>query len=285
MYNVIAGASFGDHTPGSLTASGFARCPLYSISVGPLIEGVNMKKAPLILLLFASLAVAAHSQSSTDRERDGLKGSVQTVRVRKTTTLDENGVRTETPLLLSHVVTYDKWGSKTELALYDGSGTLSRRIVYTDEPGNKRKSGVITYDSNNSMVRKIVDTYGKNGFEKNRTIEDFNEDGTVYRKLGLTFNSLGEMTEVAEYGADGTLIKTERAPFKEPEREYIVGDQRRPLEDVDRVVSFGSGGGEYFDPDPHGNWTRGLTASTSRTYSSGKKIKTTEVVYREFTYY
>ena len=34
IYNVIAGASFSDYTPGSLTASGFARCPLYSISVG-----------------------------------------------------------------------------------------------------------------------------------------------------------------------------------------------------------------------------------------------------------
>src|SRR6266545_4610080 len=35
IYNVIAGASFSDHTPGSLTASGFARCPLYSINVRP----------------------------------------------------------------------------------------------------------------------------------------------------------------------------------------------------------------------------------------------------------
>ena len=244
-----------------------------------------MKNSLLILLLFASLATSAHSQSSTDRERDGLKGPVQTVHVRKATTLDENGVRTETPLLLSHVVTYDKSGSKSEFALYDSSGILSRRIVYTYEPDSKRKSGLITYDSNNSMVRKIIDIYGKRGLEKSRTIEDFNEDGTVYRKLGLKFNSLGEMTEVAEFGPDGTLIKAERSPFKEPERESVVDARSRPLDEVDRLVSFSRGVGEYLDPDPHGNWSRGLTASTSRTYSSGKKIKTTEVVYREFTYY
>jgi hypothetical protein len=244
-----------------------------------------MKKALLVSLLFVLSVVTVYSQSSTDRERDGLKGPVQTVRVRKTTKLDENGMRTETPLLLSHVITYEKSGSRTELALYDSSGVLSRRIVYTYEPETRRKSGLITYDSNNSMVRKIVDVFGKSGFEKNRTIEDFNEDGTLYRKTELNFSSLGEMTEVAEYGVDGILIKKELAPFKEPEREDVAAAPVRPPEDVDPVVSFGRAVGEYFDPDPYGNWTRGMTSSTSRTYSSGKKVKTREMVYREFTYY
>lgn len=244
-----------------------------------------MKEVLLVSLLLVLPAGTVYSQSSTDRERDGLKGPVQTVRVRQTTTLDENGVRTETRLMLSHVITYDKSGSRTELALYDSSGILSRRIVYTYEPETKRKSGLITYDSNNSIVRKIADVFGKSGFEKSRTIEDFNNDGTFYRKMELTFNSLGDMTEAAEYGVDGTLIKKERAPFKEPEREYVVAAQRRPLEDMDRIVGFGRGGGEYFDPDAYGNWTRGMTLATSQTYSSGKKVKTTEMAYREFTYY
>lgn len=244
-----------------------------------------MKKALLLSLLLFSLATAVNSQSITDREREGLKGPVQTVRVKKTTTLDENGVRTETPLLLSQVVTYDKSGNRTELALYDSSGILSRRIVYTYDSESKKKSGLITYDANNTMVRKVVDIYGKNGFEKNRTIDVFNEDGTLYRKTDLTFDSRGDMTEVAEYRSDGSLIKKELAPFKEPEREYVSATQERRSEEVDHLVRSSRGSGEYFDPDPHGNWTRGLTEKTSRTYSSGKKIKTTEVVYREFTYY
>ncbi|MEK6279483.1 MAG: hypothetical protein AABN95_03940 [Acidobacteriota bacterium] len=134
------------------------------------------------------------------------------------------------------------------------------------------------------MVRKVVDVSGKNGAEKNRTMEDFNEDRTLYKRTVLKFNSLGEMTEVAEYGADGTLIKTERVPFKEP-HVSIVATQRRASVDVDQVVSFGRAAAEYFDPDPYGNWTRGLTGSSFRTYSSGKKVKTTEVFYREFIYY
>ncbi|MGH9967563.1 MAG: hypothetical protein ACREBG_06975 [Pyrinomonadaceae bacterium] len=144
-------------------------------------------------------------------------------------------MRTETPLVLSHVITYDKLGSRNQLELYDSSGIMSRRIVYTYEPVSKRKSGLITYDSTNSMVRKVVDTYGKSGYEKNRTIEDFNEDGTLYRRAQLTFDTLGALTEVAEYRADGTLINKERAPFKEPEREYVAIAQRRPPEDDDRI--------------------------------------------------
>ena len=134
-----------------------------------------MRTTLLISLLFISLAASVNSQRLTDRERDGLKGPVQTVRTRITTTLNENGMRTETPLVLTHAITYDKLGSRTELALYDSSGVMSRRIVYSyDESG--RRSGLVTYDSNNSMVRKVVDTYGKGGYEKNRTIEDFTLD-------------------------------------------------------------------------------------------------------------
>jgi hypothetical protein len=244
-----------------------------------------MKKTLLISLLLFWLAATATSQSITDRERDGLKGPVQIVRVTKTSTLDENGSRTQTPLLLSHAITYDKSGNRTELALYDSSGILSRRIVYTYDLKSKRKSGLITYDGNNSMVRKVVDVYGKNGFEKIRTIEVFNEDGSVYRKTEFTFDSFGDITEVAEYSADGSLIKKERAPFKEPELEYVSAAQKRPAEEVDQLVKLERRRGGFFDPDSHGNWTRGSKDRTSLTYSSGKKIKTTEVIYREFTYY
>jgi len=242
-------------------------------------------RALFISVLCVLLSSTAFTQVKTDRDRDGLKGTVQIVRVRKMTTLDENGKQSASPLLLTQVVTYDQSGNRTELALYDGIGTLNRRIVYTYDPETRRKSGLITYDSQNSMVRKVVDINGSSGFKKNRTIHDFNEDGTLYRKTELAFDELGELIEVAEYQPDGSLVKKDRAPFKEPKLEYVVADQRPPLEEVDRVVSSSGRRGEYFEPDPHGNWTRGITVSSSRTYSSGKKIKTTEVVYREFTYY
>lgn len=243
-------------------------------------------RAFFVWVLCLLLPGTTFTQGTSDRDRDGLKGAVQTVRVRKITTLDENGKQSASPLLLTHVVTYDQLGHRIEVAFYDGFGTLSRRIVYMYDPETRRRSGLITYDSQNSMVRKVIDTNGSNGFNKKRTIQDFNEDGTLYRKTELAFGELGELVEVAEYQPDGSLAKRDRAPFKEPERQYVVAVQSPQSEDVDRVVSFGGRGrGEYFEPDPHGNWTRGITESAPRTYSSGKKIKTTEVIYREFTYY
>lgn len=241
-------------------------------------------RALFIFVLCLLLPGTTFPQSKTDRDRNGLKGAVQIVRVRKMTILDENGKQSSSPLLLAQVVTYDQSGNRTELALHDDIGTLNRRIVYTYDPETRSRSGLITYNSQNSMVRKVIDINGSSGFKKNRTIHDFNEDGTLYRKTELTFDELGELIEVAEYQPDGSLVKKDRPPFKEPEREYVAA-QRPSSEDVDRVVSSGSGRFEYFEPDSHGNWTRGIRVSSSRTYSSGKNIKTTEVVYREFTYY
>ena len=244
-----------------------------------------MRKALLISLMFSSLATPANSQSIVDRDRDGIKGPVESVRVKKTTASDEDGIRSETLITLTHVVTYDKPGNRIELALYDGNGFLSRRIAHTYDPETNKRSGMITYDSYNSIVRKVFDVHGKNGFEKTRTIEDFNEDGTLYRKTVLTFDSLGDLSELAEYRPDGTLLRQERTPLKGPKLDHVVASHKRPSEALDQLVSFSRGVAEYSDPDSHGNWTRGVTAGSSSTYSSGKKIKTTEVIYREFTYY
>lgn len=238
----------------------------------------------ITLSVFCLLSHAiVHAQVKTDRERDGLKGLVQTVKVRQITIVNENEKQTESPLVLSHVISYDKAGNRTELALYDRIGALSRRIRYTYDAQSKKVSELIIYDAHNVMIRKIVDAYGSNGFKSGRTIYDFNEEGTLYRKTVLTLNPLGELVAVADYRQDGSLIKKDSAPFKQPAYSYTA--QRSSAEDEDRVVSFGSGRGEYFELDAQGNWTRGTTSSIFRTYSSGKKTKTEEVVYREFTYY
>jgi hypothetical protein len=243
-----------------------------------------MRKLFAISGLCVLITGTAFSQK-TDRERDGLKGPVETVRVRQATKLSEDGKQSESPLLLTHVVTYDQSGNRTELALYDQTGTLSRRIAYQYDPETKRRSGLITYNSQNAMVRKVTDKYGSNGLKVSSTVQVFDEDGTLFRKTELTFDTLGELIEVAEYKGDGSLIKKDGPPLEESESGNAILARRSPQEDVDRVVGFGRIAGEYFDLDLHGNWTRGMTASTSRIYSSGKKAKTTEWAYREFTYY
>ena len=240
------------------------------------------EKITALMLCLLSYSII-HAQTKTDRERHGLKGLVQTVKVRQITIVTEGEKQTESPLELMHVVSYDKAGNRSEFALYDKTGALSRRITYTYDSGSKRLSELATYDARNVMLRKVVAAYGGDAFKSSRVIYDYNEDGTFYRKILLTFGPLGELVEAAEYREDGSLIKKDTAPFEQPSYSYTA--ERRSAENEDRIVSFGRGGGEYFEPDAQGNWTRGITSSTFRTHASGKKVKTEEIVFREFTYY
>jgi hypothetical protein len=240
------------------------------------------------LLLISGLCVLISGTAfaqKTDRERDGLKGPVKTVRVRQATILSKHAKESESPILLTHEVTYDQSGNRMALVLYDQTGRLSRRIEYQSDQYDKTRRGLITYNSQNVIVRNVADKYGSNGFKVSRTIQDFNEDGTLFKKTELTFGALGELIEVTEYQSDGSLIKKERLPLEPANREIALTSNPRPAEDIDRVISFGRNAGEYFDPDLHGNWTRGRTGSTFRTYASGEKVKTTEWAYREFIYY
>lgn len=245
-----------------------------------------MKRALIVFLLSLTSFVTHFSQTKTDRERDGLKGPVQTVRVRKGTLLDENNRQTPGPVVLSHTVTYDQSGNRIERSFYDHTGAFSRRIVYTLDSETKKKSGLITYDSQNSMVRKVVDTYGSTGLRTNSNIHDHAEDGTLFRRTELTFDGLGLLVEVATYGIDGSLIKRERAPFVEPKAQVTTTLKEPAAESADLLVSFGgSEPNKLGGPDSHGNWTEGFIPLNLRTYESGKQTKVAEVVYREFTYY
>ena len=241
-----------------------------------------MKKILTVCGLCVAVSGSVFPQR-TDRERDGLKGPVKTVRIRQATILSENGKQSESPLLLTHVVNYDQSGNRTELALYDSSGTLTRRIVYEYDSATKRRSALITYNAQNVMVRKVVDTYWDNGLKIDSTIQTFNDDGTLFKKTQIRFNTLGELVEVTEHGGDGSLILNGNT--LEATSAESVSSKVPPAEEGDRLVTFGRMRGSCLDLDLHENCTRGITASTYQTYSSGQKSTQTTWAYREFTYY
>ena len=236
----------------------------------------------ILLIIGICCLVIGTSVSQTDRERDGLKGPVKTVRVRQVTLVSENGLQTETPVSLITVVTYDQGGRKTEMALYDRDSVLSRRIVYDYDPETKTRSGLTSYNSQNVVVRKVTDKYGSNGFKVSSQIQTFNEDGTLHKRTEVTFGPLGELVEVSEYNGDGSLIKQPSSP---PEESIDGNPNSAGRQREDQFVSFGRSIKEYFDNDSHGNWTRGNAGSIVRTYASGRTVKTEEWAYREFTYY
>ncbi len=219
----------------------------------------------------------------TDREQDGLRGPVKTVRVRQETIVSANGNVTDTPPSLISVVTYDQAGNRTELALYDRRGSLSRRTVYEYDPETKKRSGLSVYNSENVMTRRVTDRFGPNGLKVSRTMNDYKEDGTLFRRTEITIGTFGDF-EVAEYNADGSPVK-KNIPSQESSSENLVTERARVQLDDDKVVGYGGSAGEYFDQDAHGNWTRAKTVSNVRIYASGKRVKTEEWTYREIAYY
>jgi hypothetical protein len=220
----------------------------------------------------------------TDREHDGLKGPVKTVRVRQGTIVSESGKITETQPWLISMVSYDPAGNRTELALYDRSGSLSRRIAYEYDPETQKRCGLIVYNSQNLMLRKVTDKFGPNGLKVSSTLKDFNEDGTLFRRTEITIGMLGDI-EVAEYNADGSLVKKDSSSLQESSSESRIPATAPIQLNQDQLVGYGGRAGEFFDVDGYGNWTRGNTASTVRIYASGNRVKTEDWMYREFAYY
>ena len=233
------------------------------------------------LVLLACVTVLPQT---TDRERDGLKGLVKTVRVREGTVVIENGKRTDNPLTLISEVSYDESGYRTKLDLYDIDGTIKRRISYEYDSQTRQLTNLITYNSQNVMLRKISDKYGTNGRKVKRTILDYNEDGTLFRRTELTLGSMNELLDVAEFDGEGKVVKKNSPPIEEPGSESVAS-LKSLSESKDRPISMTTGGGTYLDIDAHGNWTRGQTRVTARTYESGASTRREEWTYREFTYY
>jgi hypothetical protein len=206
------------------------------------------------------------------------------MRVKLGSIISENGKETKSPLVMAYVVNYDQAGNRTDYTLFDENGNVSRKITYEYDPETKRGSGLVVYNSQDAVVRKVSNKYGPNGTQISKTITDFNEDGTVYRRTEITFDSFGDLIEVAQYNADGSRVKNESRSADESATRNVESASRPGQEEDERLVAFGQSAAEYFDPDSHGNWTRGKT-SMNRTYQSGKKTAKAEWTYREFIYY
>lgn len=240
-----------------------------------------MKRLIALSSLLFLAPVFVYAQAKSDRERDGLKGAVQSVRIRRSVVSEMNGKRNETPSTLFQEIAYNRAGRRAEIAFYDDAGAPSRRIVYDYDAATDKLTGLTTFNARNAMVRRTNDAYD-GAFMTKRIICDYNEDGSFLRKLVLTFAQYGELSEVAEYKEDGTLVKRESAPFVRSEfPKSVMAD----AQNADHIIRFDSKENEFLDPDSHGNWTRAIISNQSLTYASGKKERRAEIYYREFTYF
>ena len=139
----------------------------------------------------------------TDRNEDGLKGAVHTVR----TPVVKLPARTPRPAssgnTLRQLVTYDPQGHKTEEVTYsEDDTTIARRVIFDrDEDGILRETRM--YDEAGALFHRSARTRDADG----KRVEElsYEADGTLSeRALGL-YDEQGRMQEWAIYSPDDKL--------------------------------------------------------------------------------
>lgn len=171
-----------------------------SVSMKPL-SSLRFVMGMALLLPCLSCACLVAAQMKSDRERDGLFGSVRAMRIEKTT-LSETGWKDPEGSWVASEVTYDNKGNKTEETTYKADGSLMKRSVFDyDTAGNQ--VAVTVYNGDGSIylkrVRKSLPV------SEGRKIEEtiWASGTTLQAKAIYTFDDKDRGTELADFDANG----------------------------------------------------------------------------------
>lgn len=164
----------------------------------------KMKSFITGLLIAVISASSVHSQNRTDKEATyALVGPVRTVRTETASVLKEDGRYVEGQRIVSMTISLNEDGNRTELGLYNEKGSLVRRIVSKFE--GMKLVEFLNYDGAGKMWLRGVDLYDAEGRVREKAT--YNGDDSLRSKTTLTRNDRGQVIEMAEYGAKGTLLQ------------------------------------------------------------------------------
>lgn len=196
-----------------------------------------MKSFIIGLSIAVSLA-SVHPQIRTDKEATyALVGPVRTVRTETAVVVKKDGNSVEGPRILSMTIAFNEDGNRTELGLHDEKGSLVRRIVSKFD--GRKLVEFLNYDGAGRMWLRGVDLYDAEGRVREKAT--YNGDGSLRSKTTLTRNDLGQVIEVVEHDAKGTLVQKSSNTFnaagelKNIERSIYAADgtlSRKELQDV-----------------------------------------------------
>lgn len=257
-----------------------------------------MRTSPgLLLLLSLTLASFVNAQTLLDREMDGLKGKVKSVRVERASVLKRAGQLVEGARVLQSETTYDEKGNRLEEVRYSRNGAVEERVVSgRDENGNQTKTN---YKPDGTIVSKWVYTYDAKG--KMMGGAQYAADGTLQMKMVREYGADGKAISGAMYDANGALMNKTLFSYDEKGKQKkdvlynaagaLMQEYARSAEG-DTVVLYDNNGtirlksvsqAPAFEYDASGNW---IKESISRTDTHGDKTaETIEVAYRTITYY
>jgi hypothetical protein len=250
-----------------------------------------------MLLFSLSLACTASAQARVDRETDGLKGRVKSVRVERSKVRKRDGRTFEESKRLQSVATYDEKGNKLEEVGYNSDGAVTwKRVFARDDKGNRTET---TYKADGTIDAKWVTTYDASG--KMTGSAQYAADGSLRHKSVREFDANGKLITGAIYDANGSLMNKTFFSYdaKGPQaRDALYNADGTLVQELVRtdtgytVVLYDSDGSvryKSFDQlpsselDSNGNWIKQTTLRT--ILQGGKPEETEEVTYRTIIYY
>lgn len=244
----------------------------------------------LSFLLFISVAA---QNKQTDRDFDGIRGSVKSVVTERADLKKSSGKMVESKRRYESEVEYDK------------SGNILRRKDYNYADGALRESAIYKIiDGDKVSIEEDIETPGKItgslSIESDRTPKAF--DPRYSYKYKYKYDSGGNISEEAYYQNDGSLWMTYVYITKGNEKEELVYDENGKLNqklirrfddkkneieiiyyDTETNKMNGTMTFEYIEFDAKGNWTKRYSFEGDEEKNFA--IKPSEAEYRKIIYF
>jgi TonB family protein len=240
------------------------------------------------LLLCFALLLGSNSAADkkSDKEQNGLKGPVGSVRVEKAVITRENQKAVEGQRLRESKTRYSGKGQMIEMVLYNGDFIANRMVFNQDPQGNTLATYLERSPAPSSTTPAAGETQPQNGVKVSKHVFKYDERGN--------------RTEDAVYGEDGTLLSKDVYRYDEKGSNYQVGSfdadgkttgHMNFTYDSQRMIAtqyfFGQTGrltekrSYTYELDGQGNW---IKQTTSKILDNGLS-EPLEVRYRTIAYF
>jgi hypothetical protein len=148
-----------------------------------------------------ALAYPSSARKKSDREQDGLRGSVRSVRVESASVSRIAGLFTRERRRLIRIADYDIDGNKIKQINYNSGGRDKQTEIYSHDSEGRKTEWVVKQED---VVIRTVYRYYDSQVE---AVEQVMGGSTIIRKYRNTFDASGNQTEASYSDDRGTYIK------------------------------------------------------------------------------
>jgi hypothetical protein len=187
-------------------------------------EVVELKLAIVILAFCGTLGFAQHAE----RQPDGFRGPVKTIRFEKTTFRIEGDLTIESAPTLVAIANYSRDGIVRETTYYKSNGSVSQKTTET-----VRRNGAVeetrSVSGSGELISMVSSENDQFGLPKSLTY--YNEDGSVKQKSLFRSDPALRTRTISRIAGDGTPLETSVISFdpvsKKSNQKTAEGDLNR----------------------------------------------------------